>query len=81
MLGRLEIDMQTAIKAYTELYDSIFTPKRKKFSLIRRASDFMLMKGRFNTAALEQALKTTTQAALGEEDADFISTIALNCRV
>lgn len=81
MLGRLEMDIQTAIKAYTELCDSIFTPERKKLSLLRRASDLMLMKGRFNTAALEHALKTTIDAALGEEDADFISAIEPKCRV
>jgi hypothetical protein len=81
MLGRLEMDIQTAIKAYIKLSTSIFTPKRNKLNLLRRASDLVLMKGRFNTAALEQALKTTIHAVLGEEDTDFISAIEPKCRV
>jgi len=81
MLGRLEMDIQTAIKAYIELSTSIFTHKRNKLNILSRTSDLVLMKGRFNTVALDHALKTIIHTVLGEEDTDFISAIELKCRV
>jgi hypothetical protein len=81
MLGRLEMDIQSAIDAYAELSSSVFTPKRKVFSLVRRASDFVSMTGRFSTAGLEQALKDTISSTIGEENAMLLSPDETRCKV
>ncbi len=52
MLGRLEMDVESSIKAYTRLMGDVFGKRNKKI-------DWHLdIKGQFSSAALEKAIKS-----------------------
>ena len=54
MLGRLEMDIDACINSYLELAGSIF---QKPPSIVRRLRGVYSARGRFNSRALEEAVK------------------------
>lgn len=69
LLGRLEMDVQSAIDAYLEFSASIFKPKRKKFALFGKVTDAFNTSGRFSTENFEQCIKKIVKGRLGDENA------------
>jgi len=62
MLGRLRMSLNDCEKAYLTLSESVFDPKRHPSNLVGRVTDMILVKGRFDTQALENSIKTTIGA-------------------
>lgn len=81
MLGRLEMDVESAIAAYLEFSESIFERKRSKASVFSILSDFTKMKGRFSTANLERCVKRLVESRLGDENATLLSSSEQECKV
>jgi len=55
MLGRLEMDIDTCINSYLELASSIF--QKKSTSIVGRLREVYSARGRFDSRALEEAVK------------------------
>ncbi|KAK4163149.1 hypothetical protein QBC43DRAFT_335622 [Cladorrhinum sp. PSN259] len=72
ILGRLEIDIQSAINAYLALSRTIFKPRRKAFNLISRLSNAIRAYARFDTARLEQCIKAIVKERLGDKNAPLL---------
>ena len=58
MLGRLKMDIQSCIDAYLDMSSSIFRPRRHKLSILR-ATDLLLVNGRFDADILKTKIKET----------------------
>jgi len=74
MLGRLEMDVQSAISAYLTLSESIFKPRRKAFNVVSRLSDAMKAHARFDAARLEQCIRAIVKERL-------LSSVEYLCRI
>ncbi|MCJ1388247.1 hypothetical protein MMC18_001092 [Xylographa bjoerkii] len=74
MLGRLKMDVVSCIEAYTDLSEKIFTKKRHRVTI--RGN----VQGRFDTAALEKAVKELVVKQGLNENALFLEPEA-NCKV
>jgi len=55
MLGRLEMDIDACINCYLELASSIF--RKKSTSVVGRLREVYSARGRFDSRALEEAVK------------------------
>ena|SRR5277367_34932 len=55
MLGRLEMDIDACINSYLELSSSIF--QKKSTSIVGRLREVYSARGRFDSRALEEAVK------------------------
>lgn len=53
MLARLQMDVDSCIKAYLELSEKTFTPRRLKINLFARAADAWRTKERFESEKLK----------------------------
>ncbi|KAF2752264.1 FabD/lysophospholipase-like protein [Sporormia fimetaria CBS 119925] len=67
MLGRLRMRLEDCENAYLSLSKSIFTRKRSRMNLFGHAKDFVQADGRFDSAALETAIKEVVRQ-VGTED-------------
>lgn len=76
MLGRLEMDVDECIAAYSELAEAVFTQKksRMRFSLNGK------VKAQFDSAKLEKAIRETIAKCDIPETALFNDGIARGCR-
>ena len=72
MLGRLEMDVQSAIDAYLTLSESIFKPRRRAFNVVSRLSDAVRANARFDAARLEECVKSIVKERLGDENAPLL---------
>ncbi|PGH23009.1 hypothetical protein AJ80_02924 [Polytolypa hystricis UAMH7299] len=78
MLGRLRMSLDECEKTYLTFSEKIFQPKRKRFAFGSKASDFLQANGRFDSKALEAAIKECIRskdldpdtALLKEEDSE-----------
>lgn len=57
MLGRLYMTLEDCETTYLTLFASIFNPRRRKFNLPGKSSDFLLANGKFDTEKFEEQLK------------------------
>lgn len=64
MLGRLEMDVDECIKAYSELAKDVFGEKLSSFPFNFKGD----VKARFNSAKLEKAVRKVVQSRASEED-------------
>jgi hypothetical protein len=70
MLGRLKMDINSCIKAYSTMMDKVFTKvnhRAKPFSALNPAR--WEVQGRFDTDALEQAIKSIIVESGEDEEA------------
>ena len=78
MLGRLKMDVQSCIDAYVEMSSAIFEPKKHKLNIPGRATNFVLVRGKFDSEKLAQKIRDTitrysndeADARLAEDDPD-----------
>ena len=63
MLGRLRMSINECEAAYLKMMEGVFNPKRHPANLVGRATDAVLVKGRFDTEELERSIKKVIQAA------------------
>ena len=75
MLGRLKMDINSCIDAYTHLSDSVFQKLRHRVTVSGK------VQGRFDTAGLEQAIKTIVQDQGLDENALLKDATDSNCKV
>ena len=75
MLGRLQMDIQTCIDAYSELSRDVFSKKSLPVDL--RGN----VKGRFKASKLEKALKKIIEQSGYPKDAPFNNGKDSGCRV
>jgi len=57
MLGRLNMDMASCIRAYRDMSESIFKP-RETLNIAAKVLAKYYVRGRFSSSALEKAIKT-----------------------
>jgi len=82
MLGRLRMSIQECISAYLELSNKVFQPyKSAMYGFASSALTQRDIEGRFNSEALETALKTTLKAQDQSEDALFKDNPNTTCKV
>jgi len=77
MLGRLEMDVDKCITAYTELMKTVFETKRSWFP----ASWTGNIKSRFDTVKLETAIKKLITSHGAKETDLFKDGVERGCRV
>lgn len=68
MLGRLEMDVNSCIKAYCELSKQIFQKKLSTWRIISRLRAMINMKERFDSKELEKAIKQIIRNEGGNKD-------------
>ena len=72
MLGRLKMDVQSCIDAYVEMSSAIFEPNKHTLNFPGRATDFVLVKGKFDSEKLAQKIRDTiTRYSKEEAEARF----------
>jgi uncharacterized protein YqgV (UPF0045/DUF77 family) len=64
MLGRLEMDVDECITAYSELAEAVFGEKLSSFSFNVKGK----VKARFDSAKLEKAVRKVVQSSVSETD-------------
>ncbi|KIM96989.1 hypothetical protein OIDMADRAFT_105858 [Oidiodendron maius Zn] len=69
MLGRLRMSMAECEKAYVQLAEAIFTPRRHQINIPGKAIDFLKVNGKFDEQPLEEILKQKIKDAGLEVDA------------
>jgi patatin-like phospholipase/acyl hydrolase len=57
MLGRLRMSVEDCERAYTQLAEAIFTPRRHQANIAGKAIDFLKANGKFDELPLEESLK------------------------
>jgi patatin-like phospholipase/acyl hydrolase len=57
MLGRLRMSMAECEKAYIQIAEAIFTPRRHQMNIPGKAIDFLKVNGKFYEQPLEEILK------------------------
>jgi hypothetical protein len=57
MLGRLRMSVEECERAYIQLAEAIFTPRRHKMNIGGKAIDFLKVNGKFDEQPLEEILK------------------------
>ena len=75
MLGRLRMDINSCIDAYTSLSDSVFQKVKHRVTLRGK------VQGRFDSAELERAIKTIVQSQGHDENALLKDGAETNCKV
>lgn len=75
MLGRLEMTIDECIDAYLQLSKKVFQKKRKRFNLMGQ------IQGRFDSIALEQAVKEVIRGQKLDDDALLKATPEASCKV
>lgn len=81
MLGRLKMDVGDCIKAYIQLSEDVFQPRRAKFNIFGIASDVLKVKERFDSKALESAIQNIVSKSGEEAEAKLKVEKAPKCRV
>ena len=81
MLGRLEMDVESAIKAYLDISASIFKPRRSSVDVFSRAYDALKASARFDTGRFEAHIKSIVRDRLGDENALLLQTGQTKCKV
>lgn len=64
MLGRLEMDVDDCITAYSELAEAVFGEKLSSFPFSKTGK----AKARFDSAKLEKAVRKVVQSSTSEND-------------
>lgn len=64
MLGRLEMDVDECITAYSELAEAVFKKKQSSFPFNMKGK----VKARFDIAKLEKAVRKAVQSRVSETD-------------
>lgn len=73
MLGRLEMDIDSCIDAFTKLSEEVFTPKRSRANIFGRLADTLKVKGAYDAEALASAVKEFVQQSDNDRDAPLLS--------
>lgn len=74
MLGRLEMTVGECIEAYTSLSDKVFEKEHRRVNIKEK------LQGRFDTAALEQAIKKILKSK-GLTEETLLKDPGANCKV
>jgi uncharacterized protein YqgV (UPF0045/DUF77 family) len=64
MLGRLEMDVDECITAYSELAEAVFREKLSSYSFSLKGK----VKARFDSTKLEKAVRKVVQSSASEND-------------
>jgi patatin-like phospholipase/acyl hydrolase len=75
MLGRLQMTLDECIEAYTSLSDSVFEKKAHRFTIQGK------LQGRFDTAALEHAIKQILMNCGLDKDSLLKDSPDVHCKV
>lgn len=81
MLGRLQMDVQSCIKAYLKISSEVFQPLRAKNNIFGRGKDAVKVRGRFSSKALEDHIKAIVMSMGEEKEAKLKDDANPNCRV
>lgn len=75
------MDISSCIETYLELSSSVFKPNRSKRDFLRKFSDKIRVKSKFNSVELENAIKQIVRLGLGDENVCFREDSDPECRV
>jgi hypothetical protein len=74
MLGRLEMDIDDCIKAYTSMFQTVFTTRGRPISILGK------IKGRFDSAVFEKCIGEILKER-GLSDAELFNDGKERCKV
>lgn len=80
MLGRLRMTLDECEKAYLNLSERIFIPKRSTLNPLR-SKDFLLADGKFDYKVLEKAIKDIIVRDRGLEESTLFQDSDPQCKV
>lgn len=80
MLGCLNMDMDSCIRAYREMSQSVFTPKKRSLNPAAHILSKYKARGRFDSAALEKAVKSVIVSSGRPMDELMHSELQPRCR-
>lgn len=82
MLGRLKMSLKDCEEAYLALSAKIFTPARGKANVVGKAYDFLQANGRFQSAPLEDSIKSILRTrGIPEDQLLWEDDLPQNCKV
>ncbi|KAE8442348.1 hypothetical protein EG329_003419, partial [Mollisiaceae sp. DMI_Dod_QoI] len=81
MLGRLRMSLDECERAYLELSERIFTPKRSFSNYLLRSKDFLRADGKFDHKVLEGAVKSIIARNPGLDESTLLKDSDPQCKV
>jgi hypothetical protein len=81
MLGRLHMTIDECEKVYVELAQRIFVPNRSQANIVGRAVDFVNVRGKFSSEALEAGIKDAVKSKGFSDDELFYNKEDGECKV
>jgi hypothetical protein len=81
MLGRLHMSIDECEEVYVELAQKIFVPNRSQANIVGQAYDFVNVRGKFSSEALEAGIKNAVRSKGISEDQLFDNLEDDGCKV
>ncbi|KAH0562548.1 hypothetical protein GP486_002769 [Trichoglossum hirsutum] len=81
MLGRLRMSLRDCEKAYLQLSERIFNPKRHSLHAFGKAKDFLMANGKFDSQALEDAIKEVVVSIAKMPEGELLQDPEPECKV